>query len=31
VLTAQGVGTALRSDTRADFFADSKAYLLGPA
>jgi acetylglutamate kinase len=31
VLTAEGVGTAVRSDTDADFFADSKAYLLGPA
>ena len=31
VLTAQGVGTAVRSDANADFFADSKAYLLGAA
>jgi acetylglutamate kinase len=31
VLTAQGVGTAVRSDANGDFFADSKAYLLGPA
>ena len=31
ILTAEGVGTAVRSDTKADFFADSKAYLLGPA
>lgn len=31
VLTAEGVGTAVRSDTTADFFADSKAYLLRPA
>jgi acetylglutamate kinase len=31
VLTAEGVGTAVRSDTKRDFFADSKAYLLGPA
>ena len=31
VLTAEGVGTAVRSDTDADFFADSKGYLLGPA
>ena len=28
VLTAEGVGTALRSDTGAHFFADSRAYLL---
>lgn len=28
VLTAEGVGTALRSDTDPDFFADSRAYLL---
>jgi acetylglutamate kinase len=31
VLTAAGVGTAVRSDTEANFFADTKAYLLGPA
>ena len=31
VLTAEGVGTALRSDTKNDFFADTRAYLLGPA
>jgi acetylglutamate kinase len=31
VLTAEGVGTAVRSDTDADFFADTRAYLLGPA
>jgi len=31
VLTAAGVGTAVRSDTRNNFFADTKAYLLGPA
>ena len=31
VLTAEGVGTAVRSDAQANFFADSKAYLLGPA
>lgn len=31
VLTAAGVGTAVRSDTRHNFFADTKAYLLGPA
>jgi acetylglutamate kinase len=31
VLTAAGVGTAVRSDTNADFFAESKAYFLGPA
>jgi acetylglutamate kinase len=31
ILTAEGVGTAVRADTTADFFADSKAYLLGPA
>jgi len=31
VLTDEGVGTAVRSDTKADFFAESKAYLLGPA
>ena len=30
VLTAEGVGTAVRSDTGPDFFADSRAYLLGP-
>jgi acetylglutamate kinase len=28
VLTAEGVGTALRSDTGAQFFDDSRAYLL---
>lgn len=28
VLTAEGVGTALRSDGGRDFFADSRAYLL---
>lgn len=27
VLTAEGVGTALRADTGTDFFADSRAYL----
>ena len=27
VLTADGVGTALRSDAGPDFFADSRAYL----
>lgn len=27
VLTAEGVGTALRADTDPDFFADSRAYL----
>ena len=31
ILTAEGVGTAVRSDTKGDFFADSKAYLLGAA
>jgi acetylglutamate kinase len=31
ILTAEGVGTAVRSDTKGDFFADSRAYLLGPA
>jgi acetylglutamate kinase len=31
VLTAEGVGTAVRSDTQANFFADTRAYLLGPA
>jgi acetylglutamate kinase len=31
VLTAEGVGTAVRSDQQVNFFADSKAYLLGPA
>ncbi|HEY1326666.1 MAG TPA: acetylglutamate kinase [Casimicrobiaceae bacterium] len=31
VLTAEGVGTAVRSDAQPSFFADSKAYLLGPA
>jgi acetylglutamate kinase len=30
VLTAEGVGTAVRSDTDANFFADSRAYLLNP-
>ena len=30
VLTSAGVGTAVRSDTDADFFSDSRAYLLGP-
>jgi acetylglutamate kinase len=30
VLTAEGVGTALRSDAGPHFFADSRAYLLGP-
>jgi acetylglutamate kinase len=30
VLTAEGVGTALRSDATANFFADSRASLLGP-
>ncbi len=28
VLTAEGVGTALRADTGPDFFADSRSYLL---
>ena len=28
VLTAEGVGTALRSDTDPDFFADSQSYLM---
>jgi len=28
VLTAEGVGTALRSDAGPHFFADSRAYLL---
>ena len=27
VLTAEGVGTAVRSDAEPDFFADSRAYL----
>jgi acetylglutamate kinase len=31
VLTAEGVGTAVRSDADANFFGDTKAYLLGPA
>jgi acetylglutamate kinase len=31
VLTAEGVGTAVRSDTDGNFFADTRAYLLGPA
>lgn len=31
VLTAEGVGTAVRSDAQPNFFADSKAYLLNPA
>jgi hypothetical protein len=31
ILTAEGVGTAVRSDAQANFFADSRAYLLGPA
>jgi len=31
VLTAEGVGTAVRSDAAANFFGDTKAYLLGPA
>jgi acetylglutamate kinase len=31
VLTAEGVGTAVRSDTDGDFFASTRAYLLGPA
>jgi acetylglutamate kinase len=31
VLTSEGVGTAVRSDVGPNFFADSKAYLLGPA
>jgi len=30
VLTAEGVGTAVRSDAEPNFFADSKAYLLSP-
>ena len=30
VLTAEGVGTAVRSDADPNFFADSRAYLLGP-
>ena len=30
VLTAEGVGTAVRSDAQPDFFADSRVYLLGP-
>jgi len=31
VLTSEGVGTAVRSDAQPNFFADSRAYLLGPA
>jgi acetylglutamate kinase len=31
VLTAEGVGTAVRADTQPNFFADSRAYLLNPA
>jgi acetylglutamate kinase len=31
VLTAAGVGTAVRSDAEPDFFADTRAYLLRPA
>jgi acetylglutamate kinase len=31
VLTAEGVGTAVRSDAEPNFFADTRAYLLGPA
>jgi acetylglutamate kinase len=31
VLTSEGVGTAVRADADPNFFADSKAYLLGPA
>jgi acetylglutamate kinase len=31
VLTSEGVGTAVRSDAGPNFFADSRAYLLGPA
>jgi len=31
ILTAEGVGTAVRSDAEGNFFADSRAYLLGPA
>ena len=30
VLTAEGVGTAVRSDVDPHFFADSRAFLLGP-
>jgi len=30
LLTSEGVGTAVRSDSQANFFADSRAYLLGP-
>ena len=30
VLTAEGVGTAVRSDAHPDFFADSRAYMLSP-
>jgi acetylglutamate kinase len=30
VLTAEGVGTALRSESGPQFFADSRAYLLAP-
>lgn len=31
VLTPEGVGTAVRTDAEPDFFAHSKAHLLGPA
>ena len=31
VLTAEGVGTAVRSDAQPNFFADDRANLLGPA
>ena len=31
VLTAEGVGTAVRSDADDNFFADTRAHLLGPA
>jgi len=31
VLTSEGVGTAVRADVGSNFFADSRAYLLGPA
>ena len=30
LLTTEGVGTAVRSDAQPNFFADSRAYLLGP-
>jgi len=30
VLTAEGVGTAVRSDAQPDFFADSRTYLMSP-